>query len=204
MGPVHGPVFGPVRTLRYLPARADIPVPPSDHARTRVLDSLREGEVLVIQGVPNSMPAVGDLTGLRAYQAGAAAIVTDGTARDTQDLQRLGLPVFAAGTAPALSEMADIPWEYDTPIACGGVTVLPGDWIIADADGIVVLPASLLDQLAPGAERLLSQEEFSKALLGRGHRIADCYPIPERLRPAYEAWRKAGVLPDDATVRGEG
>ena len=201
--PLDTVVFGPVRTLRYLPARADLPVPPSNHARTHVLDSLRPGDILVIQAVPNSMPVIGDLTGLRAHQAGAAAIITDGTVRDTPDLQRLGLPVFGGGLSPSLTDLPDIPWEFDTPIACGGVTVLPTDWIIADADGILVLPAALHHHIAPAAEHLLAQEEFSKALLARGHRIEHAYPIPDRLRPAYDTWRSGGDLPDDATVRGE-
>ena len=203
MGPVAGAVAGRVRTLRYLPARADLAMP-RPHPRTRVLDTLAPGEILVIQAVPGGMPVIGDLTGLRAHQAGAAAVITDGTVRDTADILRLGLPLFAGGLAPALTDLPDVPWEHDTPIACGGVTVLPGDWLIADADGVLVVPASLHSALAESAPRLLAEEAFSKALLARGHRIADAYPIPARLRDAFETWRRTGVLPDPATVRGDG
>lgn len=199
--PVAGAVAGKVRTLRYLPARADLTLP-ALHARTRVLDALAPGEILVVQAIPGGMPVIGDLTGLRAHQAGAAAVITDGTVRDTADIRRLGLPLFAGGLSPALTDLPDIPWEYDTPIACGGVTVLPGDWLIADADGVLVVPPAFAPALAEAAPRLLAEEAFSKALLNQGHRIADAYPIPARLRPAFEAWRQSGVLPAPEEVRG--
>lgn len=197
MAPPAAPVLGPVRTLRYLPWRADLPAIPGGNARTRVLDTLCQGEILMIQSVPGGSPAIGDVTALRAQIAGAGAIVTDGAVRDTPDLRRAGLPVFATRVMPALGSRVDLAWECDQPIACGSVLVMPGDWAIADADGVLVLPAGLLEILAENATRLLAEEAFSKALLARGRPIGASYPIPPDLRAAYARWRETGTLPED-------
>jgi regulator of RNase E activity RraA len=202
MWPAGGVQFGPARTLRHLPARANLAAGPNGNARTSVMDTLRPGDILVIDAMRGGGPAIGDLTGMRAMRAGAAAVVTDGTVRDVPEVARLGLPLFAAGTCFALPRALDLAWEYDTPIQCGGALVLPGDWVLADAEGAMVIPAALLGALEAGAETLLTEEAFSRALLDRGHLLGESYPIPARLRPAFERWRRDGVLPDAAEIRG--
>ena len=202
MWPAPGLAAGPARTLRYLPQRCDGKTAPGGNARTKLLDSLNPGEMVVIDTMRGHGPVVGDLTGLRTLRAGAAGVVTDGPVRDIPEVAQTGLPIFAAGVMPAIPEAPELAWEHDTPIQCGGVLVLPGDWILADAEGVLVVPKSLLGALVAGADALMSEEAFSRALIDRGHNLADSFPIPARLRPAYERWRKSGILPDEAEVRG--
>lgn len=193
---------GPARTLRYLPQRCDVKAAPNGNARTRLFDSLAPGEVVVIDTMRGHGPVVGDLTGLRLLRAGCAAAITDGPVRDVAEVAATKLPLYAASIMPAIPEAPELAWEHDTPIQCGGVLVLQGDWIFADGEGVLVVPRSLLGALVQGADTLLTEEAFSKALLDRGHGLAQSFPMPPRLRPAYERWRATGELPTAADVVG--
>jgi regulator of RNase E activity RraA len=94
-----------------------------------------------------------------------------------------------------------IAWEADQPIQCGGVLVFPGDWILADADGVMAIPRDLVADMVARADGLVAEEAFCQQLLHRGHPLVEVFPMPAGLRPLYERYRGDGKLPSEAEVR---
>jgi regulator of RNase E activity RraA len=189
-------VAGPARTLRYLPARADLAEATPPLLNFRLIDSVRPGEILVFDTTRGQGGSVlGDMLALRAKRRGAAAVVTDGAVRDLAGLAGTGLPVFASRVYPMPFRGSLIPHEIDVPVQCGGALVLPGDWILADRDCVLAMPRSVVDVMLDRAQNYLDEENFSKQLLDRGDALAHSYPIPEALRPSYSRYLASGELP---------
>lgn len=200
--PLEGSVAGPVRTLRFLPKRSDVARSPHGQPQFDVVDGVKPGEVLVfdtVRGLGGSV--LGDMLALRAKINGAAAVITDGVMRDIPGMESVGLPIFASGIWPVPSAAALTPWEADVAIQCGGALVLPGDWILADADAAIVIPKSLLSVVLDGAEGHAIEERFCRELLQRGHALREAFPMPATLRPLYERFRKDGAMPTESEVR---
>ena len=134
---------GYARTVRYLPLREDLSAVYGGgmNAQKRAIEEIRPGEVLVIEarGDPTA-GTIGDILGLRAQVRGAAGIVTDGAIRDSVALAGLEIPVYHAAVHPAVLGRRHVPWETGVTVACAGVTIQPGDILVGDADGVVVLP----------------------------------------------------------------
>jgi RraA family protein len=126
---------------------------PGQHlAVRRALELAQEGDVLVIDGAGDLTHALwGDRMSLLALERGLAGVVVDGAVRDIEAIEALGFPVFAVATVPSAPH-AELEGEVGVPIACGDVAVVPGDVVVADADGVVVLPnavsGDVLDRLA--------------------------------------------------------
>ena len=110
---------------------------------------------------------IGDILALRAQVRGAAGIVTDGAIRDSAALARLEIPAYHAAVHPAVLGRRHVPWETQVAVACAGVTIQPGDIIVGDADGVVVLPPALAAEVLADAQEQERQEEF---IAGRVHR----------------------------------
>lgn len=128
----------------------------------KVLDVARPGDVVVIDAGASPMNAVlGDLIGMKAKQRGIAGFIVDGLVRDLPGLREVGIPVFARGATP-IGPLHRGPGEINYPICCGGVVVNPGDLIVADAAGIVVIPQGIAAELL---DRLERQRERSAAYL---------------------------------------
>ena len=187
---------GFARTLRYVPFREDLfaayggtPLGGGLNAQKRAVEQVRPGEVLVIEarGDPTA-GTVGDILALRAQVRGAAGIVTDGAIRDSQPLHAMDLPVYYGATHPAVLGRRHVPWEVNTAIACAGVTVTPGDIIVGDGDGVIVIPAHLAMEVARDAAEQELQEEFAAAMVAKGESVDGLYPLGKRWQAAYEAW----------------
>jgi regulator of RNase E activity RraA len=159
------------------------------NAQKRAIEQLRRGEVLVIEarGDPTA-GTVGDILALRAQVKGAAGIVTDGAIRDSDALAKLAIPVYHAATHPAVLGRRHVPWEANTAIACAGVTVMPGDIIAGDADGVVVVPCHLATEVAQDAAEQELQEKFIAEQVAKGESVDGLYPIGKKWQAAYEAW----------------
>jgi regulator of RNase E activity RraA/2-keto-4-pentenoate hydratase/2-oxohepta-3-ene-1,7-dioic acid hydratase in catechol pathway len=187
---------GFARTLRYVPFREDLfatyggTLPGGGlNAQKRAVEQVRPGEVLVIEarGDPTA-GTVGDILALRAQLRGAAGIVTDGAIRDSQALHAMDMPVYYGATHPAVLGRRHVPWEVNTAIACAGVTVTPGDIIVGDGDGVIVIPAHLAAEVARDAAEQELQEEFAAAMVAKGESVDGLYPLGKRWRAGYEAW----------------
>lgn len=184
-------LLGVARTLRFIATRPDLAAAHGGgfNAHKRVIDSLRPGEVLVMEarGLPVT-GTIGDILALRARVLGAAGVVSDGGVRDLAAVAEIGLPVFAAGGHPAVFGRRHIPWEVDAVITCGGAAVQPGDIIVGDDDGVIVLPAALADEVADAALAQEREERFIAEQVATGASIDGLYPMNAAWRERYTAW----------------
>jgi regulator of RNase E activity RraA len=182
-------VIGLARTLRYVPLRQDLfkQVGGGYNAQKRVIDSLNEGEVLVMEARGETGAAtMGDILVTRAGIRGAAGIISDGAVRDLAAVEDIDVPVFHSGAHPSVLGRKHIPWEIDTTVACGGATVQAGDVIVADSDGIVVIPPALVAQVAADAAAQEAQDAWVLEQVEAGHAIG-LFPPTGEWRAEYEA-----------------
>jgi regulator of RNase E activity RraA/2-keto-4-pentenoate hydratase/2-oxohepta-3-ene-1,7-dioic acid hydratase in catechol pathway len=182
---------GYARTVRYLPLREDLSAAQQTmNAQKRAIEALRPGEVLVIEARGESTAGtIGDILALRAQVRGAAGIVTDGAIRDSNALAGLDVPVYHAAVHPAVLGRRHVPWETGVTVACAGVTIQPGDIVVGDADGVVVLPPAIAAEVLAEAREQERQEEFVAERVAAGESIDGLFPLPGSRRPEYEAWR---------------
>jgi 5-oxopent-3-ene-1,2,5-tricarboxylate decarboxylase / 2-hydroxyhepta-2,4-diene-1,7-dioate isomerase len=182
---------GYARTVRYLPLREDLSAAHGGgmNAQKRAIEEIRPGEVLVIEarGDPTA-GTIGDILALRAQVRGAAGIVTDGAIRDSATLARLDVPIYHAAVHPAVLGRRHVPWETGVTVACAGATIQPGDIVVGDADGVIVLPPGLAAEVLAEAREQERQEEFIAARVAAGEPIEGLFPLTDRTRPGYEAW----------------
>ena len=182
---------GYARTVRYLPLREDLSAAYGGgmNAQKRAIEEIRPGEVLVIEarGDP-AAGTIGDILGLRAQVRGAAGIVTDGAIRDSVALAGLEIPVYHAAVHPAVLGRRHVPWETGVTVACAGVTVQPGDILVGDADGVVVLPPGIAAEVLADAREQERQEEFIASRVALGDPLDGLHPLSDARRPDYEAW----------------
>ncbi|MHA7208362.1 fumarylacetoacetate hydrolase family protein [Arthrobacter sp. MDT1-65] len=182
-------VVGLARTLRYVPNREDLF---KEHgggynAQKRAIDTVNEGEILVMEARgEKGTGTIGDILALRAQVRGAAAIITDGGVRDFATVAAMDMPTYYANPHPAVLGRRHIPWDTDVTIACGGTTVQPGDIIVADADGILVIPPALAAELADESVAQEREETFIARMVAEGHGVDGLYPLNAAWRARYE------------------
>jgi regulator of RNase E activity RraA len=191
-------IVGPALTLQFMPKREDLYgdseyVEPERQLHRHVLYHAQPGDVVVVD-------ARGDLTSgifgemMMTYfrGRGGLGVVIDGCVRDSAHIKELGLGLWLRGVTPNFHTQTNLfPYAVNVPIACGGVTVVPGDLIIADDDGAVVVPIALAPQLAAKAGEHVEWEEFSRLKLSEGGDLRRYYPLSAEARAEYEAWRAA-------------
>jgi len=119
---------------------------------------------------------------------GADGVVTDGAIRDSAVLAGLDIPVYHAAVHPAVLGRRHVPCDTDVAVACAGVTIQPGDILVGDADGVVVLPPALAAEVLADAREQERQEQFIAERVAAGEPIEGLFPLGERWRPAYESW----------------
>ena len=192
--PMHPQAWlvGTARTLRFLPNREDLFASHGGgyNAQKRAFDTVGEGEVLVIEARGETGSGTfGDILALRAHARGAAGIVTDGGVRDHDAVAVVGLPVYSRGAHPAVLGRRHVPWDADVTIACGGTTVQPGDVIVGDRDGVVVIPPALVEEVVGAA--LIQEEEdaWIAVKVAAGHPVEGLFPMNAAWRAEFDAWR---------------
>lgn len=182
-------IAGKARTLRFLPLREDAK-PPAKGINRRLIDTLDRDDVLVIDAAGNMEGAVlGDMLAARTHARGAAGVVADGVIRDVDGIREIGLAVWARGSYPDANTRELLAWEVDVAIGCGGTLVQPGDYIVADSDGAVVVPPQHVNALLERAEEMALEDEFSQKLLRGGAAIDDAYPLPASRRAEFEKFK---------------
>ncbi|MGH9303671.1 MAG: fumarylacetoacetate hydrolase family protein [Acidimicrobiales bacterium] len=188
-GDLH--MVGTARTLRYLPLREDLFAERGGgmNAQKRAIETLSPGEVLVIAARgDDGAGTIGDLLALRAMRRGAAGIVSDGPVRDVAGVTSLDMPIYHAGSHGAVLGRRHTPFDADLPICCGGVLVMPGDVLVGDADGVVVIPAHLSGQIGRDALAQELEERFIYERVQAGASIEGLFPMDAEQRSDYEAW----------------
>lgn len=197
LAPLSGRLVGEAVTLRFIPMREDISTPAiladKENPQRVVIDTIPESAVLVIdaRGV-GDCAALGDILAERIKQRGGAGVVTDGGVRDAAAVSDVGLPVFAAGPAAPASLTAHTPIDFGLPIGCGGVAVIPGDVIVGDGDGVVVIPKALADEVARDGTAQEGIEAYIKLQVENGRSTIGLYPPDDAVRADYQAWVDAG------------
>lgn len=182
---------GVAHTLRYLPLREDLFKRHGNgmNAQKRAIEELQPGHVLVMDARRDtSAGTLGDILALRAQQRGAAGVITDGGVRDSAAVAELGLPVFHGGEHPSVLGRRHVPWDTGIPIACGGALVQPGDLLVGDADGVVVVPPDLAEELIADCREQERQERFITEQVRAGESVDGLYPLGPDWQARYEKW----------------
>jgi 5-oxopent-3-ene-1,2,5-tricarboxylate decarboxylase / 2-hydroxyhepta-2,4-diene-1,7-dioate isomerase len=185
-------MVGTAHTLRYAPLREDVFAERGTgmNAQKRAVESIGPGQVLVIEARGDTTAGtIGDILALRAARRGAAGIVTDGGLRDSPSFAGLDLPTYFAAASPAVLGRRHVPLDVGTPVACGNTLVMPGDVLVGDAEGVVVVPAAMAAEIAAEAMEQEREERFIYRRVSEGAAIEGLYPMDARRRAEYEAWR---------------
>lgn len=188
-------IVGRARTLRFIPARPDLFAEHGGgyNAQKRAFDTVGAGEVLVVDARgERGTGTVGDVLALRAKVRGAAGIVTDGGVRDFDAVAEIGIPVFSQGPHPSVLGRRHVPWETDVTIACGGAAVQPGDVIVGDGDGVIVIPPHLVAEVAAEAAEQDAADAWVAERVAEGEPVDGLFPMDRAWRERYERERDAG------------
>ena len=190
-------MVGPAFTLRYMPAREDLnPISvfqDRQHPQRVAVEECPPGAVLVIDSRKDARAAsAGGILVSRLMKRGVAGVVTDGGFRDSPDIARLDFPAYhqrpSAPTNLTLHQAIDI----DVPIGCGDAPVFPGDIVVGDGDGVIVIPAHLADDIAAEATEMTAFEDFVQERVMDGRSIIGLYPPTDpSTADDFAAWRKA-------------
>ena len=188
-------MVGEAFTLRYIPAREDLnPITVfenTNHPQRVAVETCPEGAVLIIDSRKDARAAsAGSILVSRLMVRGAAGIVTDGGFRDSAQIAELDIPAFhnrpSAPTNLTLHQAIDI----NVPIGCGDVAVFPGDIILGDDDGVMVIPAHLADELADIAEQMTMFEDFVTEKVLEGRSVIGLYPPTDpKTKVEFEKWK---------------
>lgn len=195
-----GRLVGAAYTLRFVPFREDrdplARLGDADNPARRAIEDTPAGQVLVMdaRGVGHC-GTMGDILAMRLAVRGVAGVVTDGGVRDADAVRQVGLPVFCAGPAAPATPAAHVPGDVQVPVACGGVGVWPGDVLVGDGDGVVVIPAALVDDVAAAAVEQEGIEGFILELVRAGRPVIGTYPPTDAIRAEYDRWIAAGRPP---------
>lgn len=195
LGQLSVSMVGVAFTLRYIPAREDLNelsvFLDQEHPQRKAIEACPAGAVLVMdsRGDPRAASAGGILI-RRLMMRGAAGVVTDGGFRDSAEIARMDMPAFhqrpSAPTNLTLHQAVDI----DVPIGCGGAPVFPGDVIVGDADGAIVIPAGIAADIAQEATSMTVFEDFVVDMVSQGHSIVGLYPMTDPANESrFAAWR---------------
>ena len=188
-------MVGLAYTLRFLPARKG-KSSPLGSAQQTAMEQCPPGHVLMIdsRGDPRAASA-GDLFIGRLAARGCSGIVTDGGLRDSDGILKTGLPAYHQRPSSPPSPIVHMPYDIGLPIACGGVAVFPGDVIVGDVDGVVVIPAELADDIAAEAAAQTQWDEWAEAEVAKGRSLIGLFPAQnDQAKADYEAWKKARGL----------
>jgi regulator of RNase E activity RraA len=187
-------LVGRAFTLRFVPAREDLATPESwgSPISTRAaIEDMPAGCIAVVDSMGVQDAGIfGDILCARMARRGITALVTDGVVRDLQGVLGTGLPVWCSGAAAPASVASLTFVDWQRPIGCGGVAVFPGDVVVADDDGAVLIPAALLDHVlveAPEQERL---EGWIMEEVKQGAALPGLYPPNAQNKARYEAAKK--------------
>ena len=169
-------------TMRFIPVREDIPgaVPKKLPVNRDAVEVMPAGCVAVADARGTTTAATfGDIVVARMQKRGVAGIVTDGAVRDRNGLLQIGLPIWTVGITapPPATHLMLVAWQE--PIACGGVAVFPDDIIVADMDGVIVLPSGLAAEVAAAGLEQERLDEWQMEQIKRGISLSALAPMPK-------------------------
>jgi regulator of RNase E activity RraA len=202
---IHGPVawtpgksvVGPALTLQFMPKREDIYgvdeyADPEKQLHRHVLYHTQPGDIVVVDARGDMGSGIfGEMMLTYFKGKGGIGVVIDGCIRDYPHAKDLGLGLWLRGVTPNFHAQTNIiPFAVNGPIACNNVLVMPGDIIVADDDGAVVVPVKLAPEVLKRASEHHEWEEFTRLRLSQGGELRRYYPLSDAARPEYEEWRR--------------
>lgn len=190
-------IAGPALTLQFMPKREDLYgeseyTDPEKQLHRHVLYQVEPGDIVVVDARADMISGVfGEMMLTYFAGRGGAGIVIDGCIRDYPEAKKLNIGMWLRGVTPNFHTQTGIfPFAVNTPVACGNVVVVPGDIIVADDDGAVVVPIALAPQLLERASQHHEWEDFSRLRLSQGGDLRLYYPLSDAATEEYRAWRK--------------
>lgn len=182
-------------TLRYVPAREDMVDQNYDNTtnvQRLAVEAIGPDQVLVIDARGDTRAGtIGDILATRIKMRGAAGLVTDGSVRDAPAFRKLDFPTYSRSAAATTSFAIHHPVDMQVPIACGSVLVRPGDLLVGDGEGVVVIPIAIAEEVAHDAYDQEGKEEFIHLKIQGGASILGVYPPNEETLAEYEAWKRS-------------
>lgn len=196
LGSLTQSMVGEAFTLRYIPAREDLDTLDSfrdhGHLQRHAIETCPPGAVLVIDSRKDANAAsAGGILITRLLQRGAAGVVTDGGFRDSAEIASLAMPAFHTRPSAPTNLCLHHAVAVNEPIGCGDAPVFPGDIIVGDADGVIVIPAHIANEVTEEAVNMTKYEDFVTAQVKAGASIFGLYPPtdPQSLQK-FEDWKK--------------
>src|SRR5882672_322339 len=188
-------MVGEAYTLRYIPAREDLDqlgaFDGRGHPQREAVEACPPGQVLVMDARRDASAATGgDILMTRLMVRGVAGVVTDGGLRDSPTIERLAWPAYCGARSAPLNLVRHHAVDSQVPIGCGGVAVYPGDIVAGDAEGVVVIPAKIANEVAAEALAQTEFEDWVEARVKEGRSIFGLYPPSPQTRAEFEGWKK--------------
>jgi len=194
LNPEHCAFVGEAVTLRNIPMREDLDTLDifrnPETPQRKAVETVGPGQVLVQDCRGDTRGASGgNILATRMRKRGAVAVVTDGAMRDSPDIAKQPFPVFAKGRSASLNLTVHHAVDLNVPIACAGVAIFPGDIIVGDEEGVVVIPRHLADEIAGPAAEQEDLERFILEKVENGAALPGTYPPNEHTLAEYARWR---------------
>jgi regulator of RNase E activity RraA len=182
-----GRIVGPAVTIRYIPARNDLSEREREsqsRIRNELIETLQPGDVLVIDAYGREDGGhIGDVIATRVQTRGAAGVVIDGAVRDVPFIRQMSMPVFARSATGPPSTLT--PVDVNVPVNCGGAAVVPGDIVVADDDGVCIVPRARAEELARICTEHEELEVWLRERLANGDSIVGVYPPNDEVRRQF-------------------
>ena len=187
-------MVGPAYTMRYIPAREDLDhlgvFEDRSHPQRKGVEECPPGAVFVIDSRRDPAAAsAGSILATRLMKRGAAGMVTDGGFRDTPDFEELPFPAYHSAPAAPTNLIKHHAIDLNVPIGCGDVPVYPGDIVVGDREGVVVIPKEIADEVAGEAFEQTVFEDFVHEKVAEGRSIFGLYPPAPEAREEFQRWR---------------
>ncbi len=191
-------VAGPALTLQCMPKREDLYgaaeyEDPEKQLHRHVMYPAQAGDMIVVDARGDMGSGIfGEMMLTFFAGRGGAGVVIDGCIRDSSEAEKIDLGIWVKGVTPNYHAQTNIiPFAVNVPVACGGCLVMPGDIIVADDDGVVLVPVALAEQLVEHAGSHVEWEEFARIRLSEGGDLRRYYPLSPEAEAEYQAWKAA-------------
>ena len=195
LNPGAGPMVGEAFTLRFIPAREDLTAMTAlenrQHPQRKAIEDCPSGAVLVADSRKDARAAsAGGILIARLMRRGVAGFVTDGGLRDSQTIEKLPWPSYCGARSAPLNLVRHHAVESQVPIGCGGVPVYPGDVVVGDQEGVVVIPANIANEVAEEGAAQTLFEDWVEDRVKEGRSIFGLYPPSPETKAEFEAYKK--------------
>lgn len=196
LNPDLGNMVGPAFTLRYIPAREDLnPISVFQdraHPQRKAVEDCPPGAVFVVDSRKDPRAAsAGAILVTRLMKRGVAGFVTDGGLRDSPEIARLAIPAYQNRPSAPTNLTVHQAIEINCPIGCGDAPVFPGDVVVGDGEGVVVIPVGIVGEIADEAVEMTAFEDFVTEEVNGGRSILGLYPATDpQTETDFARWRK--------------